>query len=128
MTTSTTDLHLSTWRLAARRKPKPTETNSTSVLITSLIRTPSLTDLFEKRTKAKGVAPGACIHHGMTVSMYYADPDGNQMEFQVDAFDSSEEANAFMSGPITPETPSVSSTNRKNGSPVCAREHRRRNS
>jgi len=36
------------------------------------------------------------IHHGITVSMYYADPDGNQMEFQVDAFDDNEEANAFM--------------------------------
>jgi len=31
--------------------------------------------------------------------MYYVDPDGNQMEFQVDCFDSSEEANAFMEGP-----------------------------
>lgn len=29
----------------------------------------------------------------------YADPDGNQMEFQVDCFASSEEANAFMEGP-----------------------------
>ena len=31
--------------------------------------------------------------------MYYADPDGNQMEFQVDCFDSSEAANAYMEGP-----------------------------
>ncbi len=31
--------------------------------------------------------------------MYYADPDGNQMEFQVDCFSSSEDANAFMYGP-----------------------------
>jgi hypothetical protein len=30
--------------------------------------------------------------------MYYANPDGNQMEFQVDAFGSNDEANAFMSG------------------------------
>ena len=36
---------------------------------------------------------------GVTVSMYYADPDNNQMEFQVECFESSEEANAFMSGP-----------------------------
>jgi hypothetical protein len=28
--------------------------------------------------------------------MYYADPDGNQMEFQVDSFSSSDEANAFI--------------------------------
>ncbi len=31
--------------------------------------------------------------------MYYADPDGNQMEFQVDVFESNDEANDFMSGP-----------------------------
>ena len=28
--------------------------------------------------------------------MYYADPDGNQMEFQVDAFVTNEETNTFM--------------------------------
>ena len=33
------------------------------------------------------------------MSMYYADPDGNQMELQVDAFANSDEANAFMNGP-----------------------------
>jgi hypothetical protein len=31
--------------------------------------------------------------------MYYADPDGNQMEFQIDSYGSNEEANAFMAGP-----------------------------
>jgi hypothetical protein len=36
---------------------------------------------------------------GFTVSMFYADPDGNQMEFQVDSYGSVEEANAFMGGP-----------------------------
>ena len=28
--------------------------------------------------------------------MYYGDPDGNQMEFQVDCFADKEDANAFM--------------------------------
>jgi catechol-2,3-dioxygenase len=67
----------------------------------------SLSDLFENyaQLRAKGIAPYWCIHHGMTVSMYYADPDGNQMEFQVDAFDSTEEANAFMSGPVNAANP-----------------------
>jgi hypothetical protein len=37
--------------------------------------------------------------------MYYANPDGNQMDFQVDAFDSSEEANAFMCGPTNAANP-----------------------
>lgn len=42
----------------------------------------SLNDLFENyaRLKAKAVPPYWCVHHGITVSMYYADPDGNQME------------------------------------------------
>ena len=61
----------------------------------------SLEDLFEnyQQLKTEGIKPYWCIHHGMTVSMYYADPDGNQMEFQVEAFDSVENANAFMRGP-----------------------------
>lgn len=61
----------------------------------------SLTDLLEKyaQLKEQGINPYWCIHHGVTVSMYYADPDGNQMEFQVDSFSTNEEANAFMAGP-----------------------------
>jgi hypothetical protein len=31
--------------------------------------------------RAKDVLPW-CIHHGVTVSLYYADPDGSQMEFR----------------------------------------------
>jgi len=58
----------------------------------------SLQDLFENyaQLKEKGIRPYWCVHHGITVSMYYADPDGNQMEFQIDSFGSSEEANAFI--------------------------------
>jgi len=61
----------------------------------------SLGDLLENyaQLKAEGVRPYWCIHHGITVSMYYADPDGNQMEFQVDAMVSNDEANEFMRGP-----------------------------
>jgi catechol-2,3-dioxygenase len=49
--------------------------------------------------KDKGITPYWCIHHGVTMSMYYADPDGNQMELQVDAFASDREANDYMNGP-----------------------------
>jgi catechol-2,3-dioxygenase len=61
----------------------------------------SIEDLFENyaQLKEQGVEPYWCIHHGVTVSMYYADPDGNQMEFQVDCCATNEEANAFMEGP-----------------------------
>ncbi len=58
----------------------------------------SLGDLLENYAilKEQGIEPYWCVHHGITISMYYADPDGNQMEFQVDRMDSSEEASEFM--------------------------------
>jgi hypothetical protein len=61
----------------------------------------SLYDLFETyaHLKETGITPYWCVHHGITISMYYADPDGNQMEFQVDCFDTNEDSNAFMYGP-----------------------------
>lgn len=36
------------------------------------------------RLKKSGIHPYWPIHHGTTLSMYYQDPDGNRMEFQVD--------------------------------------------
>lgn len=67
----------------------------------------SLEDLFENydQLKGKSIKPYWCIHHGMTISMYYRDPDGNQMEFQVDVFDSSEEANDYMCDPNYSDNP-----------------------
>ena len=61
----------------------------------------SVNDLFENyaQLKDKGIRPYWCIHHGVTMSMYYADPDGNQMELQVDACATAEEANAYMDSP-----------------------------
>lgn len=58
----------------------------------------SLRDLLENyaRLREQNILPYWCIHHGISVSLYYADPDGNQMEFQVDSFETSEEATAFM--------------------------------
>jgi catechol-2,3-dioxygenase len=58
----------------------------------------SLSDLFDRyaELKADGIKPYWCVHHGITVSMYYGDPDGNQMEFQVDCFPDNDDANAFM--------------------------------
>ncbi len=57
-----------------------------------------LRDLLENyaRLKEEDVNPYWCIHHGITVSLYYADPDGNQIEFQVDSYKSNKEASAFM--------------------------------
>ena len=60
----------------------------------------SLSELFDNyvQLKEQSIMPYWCIHHGITVSMYYGDPDGNQMEFQVDSFPSNDQANEFMHG------------------------------
>jgi catechol 2,3-dioxygenase-like lactoylglutathione lyase family enzyme len=39
-----------------------------------------------RRLKQAGVVPALCLDHGMTLSYYYADPDGNNIELQVDVF------------------------------------------
>lgn len=39
-----------------------------------------------ERLRDGGVTPTVCVDHGMTLSMYYQDPDGNGVEIQVDAF------------------------------------------
>ena len=36
--------------------------------------------------KDAGIEPAFCLDHGMTFSYYYADPDGNHVELQVDNF------------------------------------------
>ncbi|HET9530759.1 MAG TPA: VOC family protein [Blastocatellia bacterium] len=57
----------------------------------------NLGDLLETyaRLKQAGITPYWPIHHGMALSLYYQDPDGNRMEFQVDCC-TVEEANAYM--------------------------------
>jgi catechol-2,3-dioxygenase len=49
---------------------------------------PSFDDLNSAflRLKEAGITPAMCIDHGMTFSYYYADPDGNNLELQVDCF------------------------------------------
>jgi len=49
-----------------------------------------------ERLKQLGITPYWSVHHGVTLSMYYQDPDGNRMEFQVDCCKNAEEAHAFM--------------------------------
>lgn len=57
----------------------------------------SLADLvatYERLDKA-GIRPVTCMNHGPTTSMYYADPDGNQVELQVDNYETVEKAGEF---------------------------------
>jgi catechol-2,3-dioxygenase len=39
-----------------------------------------------ERLKDVGITPALCLDHGMTFSYYYTDPDGNNVELQVDCF------------------------------------------
>jgi len=57
------------------------------------------------RLKEQGITPYWAIHHGITISLYYGDPDGNQMEFQTDCFANNDEANAYMYGPDFAQNP-----------------------
>jgi catechol-2,3-dioxygenase len=54
-----------------------------------------LTTAYTQR-KALGIMPSWCVHHGITISIYYTDPDGNQVETQVDCFEDNDKATAFM--------------------------------
>lgn len=48
------------------------------------------------RLKEAGITPALCLDHGMTLSYYYADPDGNNVELQVDNFGSWEKSKEWM--------------------------------
>jgi catechol-2,3-dioxygenase len=58
----------------------------------------SLTELLTsyRQRKAHGINPFHSINHGPTTSIYYKDPDKNQLETQVDNYATNEEATAFM--------------------------------
>lgn len=58
-----------------------------------------------ERLKAAGIVPVRTINHGPTTSMYYADPDGNQVELQVDNFATAEECHAWFFRPEFAENP-----------------------
>ena len=55
----------------------------------------ALLDTYD-RLKQSGITPYWRVHHGVTLSMYYQDPDGNRMEFQVDCCANADEAHAYM--------------------------------
>ena len=48
------------------------------------------------RLKGEGILPHACLDHGMTMSFYYADPDGNSVELQCDEFGDWAESKRYM--------------------------------
>jgi catechol-2,3-dioxygenase len=67
----------------------------------------SLLDLLEnyETLKAMGITPYWCVNHGISASLYYADPDGNQMEFAVDRFATKKECADYFHGEIMGQNP-----------------------
>lgn len=59
---------------------------------------PKLDDLLETyvRLGGAGIDPHFTVDHGMTTSFYYADPDGNSVELQVDNFGDWTRSTEFM--------------------------------
>ncbi|CAO1650722.1 VOC family protein [Parasphingorhabdus sp. NYA22] len=68
---------------------------------------PSLSALLENyaELKADGITPYWAVNHGMSASLYYADPDDNQMEFAVDCFATKEECTAYFKGEQIADNP-----------------------
>ncbi|MEU7004666.1 VOC family protein [Nonomuraea sp. NPDC046570] len=58
-----------------------------------------------RRLHLEGIDPFRTIHHGPTVSMYYRDPDGNDIEFQVDVFPDADQATDWMAGEVFTRNP-----------------------
>lgn len=48
------------------------------------------------RLREAGIRPFLNLDHGMTISLYYQDPDGNGVEIQVDAFGDWAKSTSFM--------------------------------
>jgi catechol-2,3-dioxygenase len=66
-----------------------------------------LGDLLETyaRLKEKGIRPFWCIDHGVTTSMYFRDPDNNQVELQIDNFAAARDGQAYMKSEAFAENP-----------------------
>lgn len=67
----------------------------------------TLADLMStyERLRDLGIKPVFPINHGPTTSLYYADPDGNQIELQVDNYDDVKDATAFFYSEAFAENP-----------------------
>jgi catechol-2,3-dioxygenase len=57
-----------------------------------------LDDLIDQylQLKEAGIRPHRCVNHGVTTSMYYYDPDHNQVELLVDNFATAIEGQSYM--------------------------------
>lgn len=57
------------------------------------------------RLKTEDILPVWPINHGLTTSLYYEDPDGTRIEFQVENFPTSQALNDYMHSDAFAENP-----------------------
>ena len=55
-----------------------------------------LLDTWQRLHDVYGYEPHVAVHHGMTLSFYYVDPDGNSVELQADVFGDWKKSKAWM--------------------------------
>jgi catechol 2,3-dioxygenase len=55
-----------------------------------------LLDTWQRLHDEFGYKPHVAVHHGMTLSFYYVDPDGNSVELQADVYGDWKKSKAFM--------------------------------
>jgi catechol 2,3-dioxygenase len=48
------------------------------------------------RMRTAGIEPAFCLDHGLTISLYYRDPEGNYIELQSDNFGDWKQSGEFM--------------------------------
>lgn len=85
------------------QSPKPAATRGLEHIAFSFDKLEGLALAYQQR-KAHGITPYWCVNHGPTTSMYYKDPDNNNIETQVDNL-TSDEATAFMMSSEFAENP-----------------------
>ena len=90
-------------RVALLHPPIPMEakTATTAALHHSAYTFESVDDLLDRyeTLRDNGIKPAVCIAHGVTMSMYYQDPDRNFVELQIDRFEDPDDATGYMNGP-----------------------------
>jgi catechol 2,3-dioxygenase-like lactoylglutathione lyase family enzyme len=66
-----------------------------------------LEELLDTYTRLKeiGISPYWCINHGPTTSMYYRDPDNNQVELLIDNLADVRDGKSYMQSPAFAENP-----------------------
>jgi catechol-2,3-dioxygenase len=67
----------------------------------------SIRDILEcyEKAKARGNQPVSSLHHAITISLYYKDPDGNNVETFVDCFQTARGAMEYMHSPAFQRNP-----------------------